>query len=376
MEVAGDVDFSNFRPRNARPDVPCSGAMLARLSALAVALWSVGLAAACGGQKPRLAAASAEAAPPTRPAPFETVLDAANPLVGKTWDVQKRAFVDDAALLAAARGAHFVFLGEKHDNPDHHRLQAWVLEALVRSGRRPAVAMEQFDVEVQGAIDGARAAHPKDADAIATATRWSASGWPSWEQYAPIVRVVVEAELPLVAADLSRTRAHALVRGGVDAMSPDERARLMLDRPVDPKAAASLRAELEDVHCGMEMPTPVLDGMAFAERARDATLADRMLGADRPDGVALVAGTGHTREDRGAPEAILARGRKDARLSIAFVEVAKDLTDPAAYAAGWHAESLPFDFVLFTPRANDEDPCAGMRAPKETHPAETGGASM
>ena len=49
------------------------------------------------------------------------------------------------ADIAAARD--FVLLGEKHDNPDHHRLQAWMIDALVARGRRPAIAMEMLDAE-------------------------------------------------------------------------------------------------------------------------------------------------------------------------------------------------------------------------------------
>jgi uncharacterized iron-regulated protein len=361
-----------------RPAAPLS---LAARSALS-ALFALSLAA-CGpaAGKPPANPNKEVAAMPARPTPFVTTLEASHPLVGKAWDVAGKKLVDDAALLAAARGAHFVFLGEKHDNPDHHRLQAWVIDAIVKGGRKPAIAMEQFDVESQPAIDAVRKAQPKDADAIATATRWSETGWPPWEQYAPIVRLTVEADLPLVAANLSRARGKALVRGGIDAMAPEERARLLLDRPLDPKMAASQRAELDDVHCGMEMPPKILDGMAFAERARDAVLADRMISGDRDGGVVLVAGTGHTRTDRGVPEALAARGRKDAHVSIAFVEVAPGVNDAPAYAEGWHAEALPFDFVLFTPRANDDDPCAGMRAPKgapieQRAPAGGGGGSM
>ena len=33
------------------------------------------------------------------------------------------------------------------------------------------------------------------------------------------------------------------------------------------------------------------------------------------------------------------------------------MTDPTSYAARWNTKALPFDFVWFTPRANDDDPC-------------------
>ncbi|MEA2748381.1 MAG: hypothetical protein QOI41_2524, partial [Myxococcales bacterium] len=51
---------------------------------------------------------------------------------------------------------------------------------------------------------------------------------------------------------------------------------------------------------------------------------------------------------------------KRAVLSIAFAEVEKGKNDPPAYAARWNVTTLPFDFVWFTPRATDEDPCAAF----------------
>jgi hypothetical protein len=54
--------------------------------------------------------------------------------------------------------------------------------------------------------------------------------------------------------------------------------------------------------------------------------------------------------------------KPDARVfSTAFVEVEGALATPEAYAPRFQAARLPFDFVWFTPRARDEDPCAGFQ---------------
>jgi len=74
----------------------------------------------------------------------------------------------------------------------------------------------------------------------------------------------------------------------------------------------------------------------------------------------LIAGAGHVRGDRGVPFYI-ARQKPGTRVaSIAWLEVQKGVENPAAYAEGFAAERLPFDFVWFTPRANDDDPCAAF----------------
>src|SRR5262245_58173308 len=91
-----------------------------------------------------------------RAAPWVSPLLADHPLVGTIWDARERRATTRAMLDAAAARADFVLLGETHDNPDHHRLQLELLEAMVRAGRRPAVALEQLDREHQAALDRAR----------------------------------------------------------------------------------------------------------------------------------------------------------------------------------------------------------------------------
>jgi uncharacterized iron-regulated protein len=91
-------------------------------------------------------------------------------------------------------------------------------------------------------------------------------------------------------------------------------------------------------------------------------MADRLL-LGKAAGAVLVAGTGHARKDRGVPRE-LARLGETSVVSVAFAEVEHGQVDPARYGAVWHAEVPPFDYVWFTPRATDADPCEGMRHPK------------
>jgi uncharacterized iron-regulated protein len=103
--------------------------------------------------------------------------------------------------------------------------------------------------------------------------------------------------------------------------------------------------------------------MVTAQRARDAQMAERLLAAAR-DGAVLIAGAGHVRTDRGVPAYLAGRVPAGGIASVAFVEVATDRTAPGDYAERFGAARLPFDFVWFTTRADDGDPCARMRAPR------------
>jgi hypothetical protein len=96
----------------------------------------------------------------------------------------------------------------------------------------------------------------------------------------------------------------------------------------------------------------MLDPMALAQRARDATMAERMLAAPaRP--VVLIAGDGHARADRGVPAQLRARSPGARVVAVAFLEVQADARAPGPG---------PYDYVWYTPRATDEDPCAGSAA--------------
>jgi uncharacterized iron-regulated protein len=247
-----------------------------------------------------------------------------------------------------------VLLGEKHDNPDHHRLQAAALRAMVAGGRRPAVAFEMFDSEQQPAIDRYRANPSATADGLGRATHWESTGWPPFELYGPIARVAFDNGLALVAANIPLGRIRALVHEGTHALGPDL-VDLGLERRFPPALEASLESELRASHCG-HLPDAMIGGMALAQHARDAYMARAAIRADRGQGTVLVAGNGHVRLDRGVPYYLLRQKPGTSVASVAFLEVIDGMSEPQAYAKPIGADELPFDFVWFTPRVDDEDP--------------------
>ena len=64
---------------------------------------------------------------------------AQNPLTGKIRDVAGARFIDQPTLVAELAEADFVLIGERHDNLDHHRLEAELTAALQAAAPRPRV---------------------------------------------------------------------------------------------------------------------------------------------------------------------------------------------------------------------------------------------
>ncbi len=280
-----------------------------------------------------------------------------HPLAGRIWDVRAGRFVDEPALVAALFGAHTVLLGEIHDNADHHLLQARLIRALAAAGRKPAVAFEMLSVEQQPAIDAALAAPGVTPDSLAKAVQWAKSGWPEFPLYRPVFAAALDARLHVVGANLPRKDVRRAVMEGEKALPPSVAKRIARLGPPSPAEREALRKEMQEAHCG-ELPEAQMDPMILGQRARDAQLAESLAAAGA-GGAALVCGSQHARLDRGVPAYLAGDGGKV--ISVAFREVTPEGREPAQYVEEDEPEGLPYDFVVFTPRAEREDPCKGLR---------------
>ena len=274
-----------------------------------------------------------------------------HPLVGRIWDVDAARFVALTELEQRLAGSTFVLIGENHDNAEHHRVQLDLVAALVRHGRRPAIAMEQFDREHQAAIDAAREARPRDAAHLRSAAKFNERGW-HWAFYEPIVDLALEYSLPLIAANLSRADALRVVSAGLGSLGADRLRELGLDQPLEDARHARLEAVIDAGHCG-KTAAATLTGMAQAQRARDAVMA-HSVAAHRGRGTVLIAGNGHVRRDFGVPHHLerLAAGARVT--SVGLVEIRAG--EPRADDYPEHRNSL-FDYVWFTSGIPRDDPC-------------------
>ncbi|MEE8188272.1 MAG: ChaN family lipoprotein, partial [Kiloniellales bacterium] len=336
----------------------------------AAALGSLALAA-CARLGPRF---GQPPAPPGPPWLSEHGWD--HPLTGRIWRPTGRRFVEAGEALDQLAKADFVMLGEKHDNPDHHRLQAWTIAALAARGRRPAAAFEMLSADQEAALETYLAAHPGDASGLGAAVDWDKSGWPAWDTYAAVFQAALDAGAPILAANLARSTIQDVAKQGLKALGSGRIGRLGLDQAMPDALQSMMRQEIIEGHCD-QLPATMIEPMVRAMTARDAHMADVLIaGAGRPgrNGAVLITGTGHARDDHGVPFHLRRLAPEARVVSLGFLEVDDLDEDPAAYAAHFGAEDLPFDLVWFTPLAERDDPCAAfaeqLRRAKERHKKE------
>jgi uncharacterized iron-regulated protein len=293
--------------------------------------------------------------------PWKSPLGQNHPLTGRIWDVSSARFIDRETLVERLAGADFVLLGERHDNPDHHMLQAEVLRSLIAVRRRPAVGFEMLGLDDAGTIADHLAAAPNDAAGLGTAVNWNQRGWPDWAMYQGIAETALQAKLRIVATNLPLATARKMTRDGLAALEPRVARDLGLDRPPSEPVFASMAADIRDAHCGYASEQSV-KAMVNVQRARDAQMAQSLIAAGDRDGTILVAGAGHVRNDYGIPVYLRTQAAGKRTVSIAFVEVDTQKTEPQSYALPYPNGRLPFDYVWFTPRIDDEDPCEKFKS--------------
>ncbi len=258
-------------------------------------------------------------------------------------------------------------LGEVHDNGEHHKLRAILLEAF------EAAVFEHIRADQQPALDQF-AEFSQTAASLGTASdllkflEWRQSPWSKTADFRPLFSAVVSARLPVYPGDPPRDLMRRAAKEGIDvALAAEERTRLSLAIPLGAAADAASLAEIEASHCGM-IPTAAHPNMASAQRYRDAHMADVLLKAASQHGSSLLfAGNGHVRTDRGVPWYLRARAPSKAIVSVMLIEVLDGKTDASAYIPRDPDGKPAADFIVFTPPGpnRDKDPCEGMKAAME-----------
>lgn len=235
--------------------------------------------------------------------------------------------------------ADVVILGEVHDNPRHHEVQA----TLVAQIAPDALVLEMLTPEQAAAVTPENRQTQAELDA---ALGWSESGWPDFAMYYPIFAAAPDAVV--IGAAVPRDRARAAMETGI-AESFGAGAELYgLAAPLAGDQQEAREALQMAAHCDA-MPEDMLPVMVDLQRLRDAVLARAAVDAVMQTGgkVAVITGNGHARLDWGAPS-LIALARPDLHVWSLGQAEADNI-------------SGNFDAVLSAEPVDRGDPCAEFK---------------
>lgn len=232
--------------------------------------------------------------------------------------------------------ADIIFLGEVHDNPEHHDRQAnWVSEIAPK-----AVVFEMLPVN----HPAGPLAFSNSAEA-AEALNWAARGWPDFAMYWQVFDAAPTADI--YGAGVDRTQLMALQEAPLSEAFGADAARFRLDQKLPEDEQSQREAGQALSHCNA-LPPDILPLFVDMQRWRDAALARAALQAldDTGGPVVVIAGNGHARQDWGAPAML----PSDINV-FTLGQVERGTAYPPA----------TFDMVMLTDPVDRSDPCDAFR---------------
>lgn len=276
------------------------------------------------------------------------------------WSTSTGEFIDQAQLREALVHADYLIIGEIHDNPLHHQLQADLLGHFADSHDGAiSVGFEQLTVDQQPLLDAFYQRAPATAEIFGEAVEWSQSGWPDYSIYQPLFAATLERGLQIVPLMFSSATTRAIFSGGVEAaLADDALARLRPDTLLSAEERVSVESEMQDAHCG-KLPESMLPAMVDVQIARDAFMAYSIVQVAKR--AVIITGNGHARRDRGMPRFIERLRPEASILVINLLEVAGDESDTLATLADERAGTGITDYAVFTPQHPRSDPCLAFQ---------------
>ncbi len=201
-------------------------------------------------------------------------------------------------IVSASEGKYWIYLGETHDNPDAHILQADIVRALVKGERTVVVGMEMYQRSVQSVLFEWSEGKLSEEEFVEK-SQWKTQWGFDYSLYKPVFDVIKEKKLPLVGLNVPRDWVRTASREGFDAL-PEEAKKQLPEMDMSNKDHRKVFDALMGGHPGSSA-----DGFYRGQVLWDEAMADSalryLLSRVTDDKVlfAVVAGNGHVMYSQG-----------------------------------------------------------------------------
>ncbi len=176
----------------------------------------------------------------------------------------------EGALDDAMREARVIYVGEAHDDPDDHAVEAELLARVYSLDPSVGLGLEMLPTTAQGTLDDFVAGRIDEATFLARVDWAHTWGFP-WRFYRPLLAFCREHHLPAFALNAPPSLAHAVAKSGIAGLDEAQRRGL----PEIVPGPAAHRAQFEEAfraHPGGRKSESEGDARARRERYYEAQL--------------------------------------------------------------------------------------------------------
>lgn len=274
--------------------------------------------------------------------------NSAHPLLEKIVNAQG-ASLTQSEVFSAVKQHRYILVGEKHDNPEHHRLESLIIKARLEQEikQRGNIVFEMLDDGQNTAL--ARLNSSDSLEQMQEKLAWPKKGW-DWSSYGPLFQQAMQANA-LRTGNISKPFISQLYKEGEAALSGLSRYSTVAAATA--KVKDHLLEQIFQSHCGMQS-RETLQPMLTIQLAKDASMAHAM----RTSAPALlIAGGEHVRPETAVPWHIRQQEAGADIFVIQLLEARPGETDLNAYIKAAGAA----DVYWFTTPTAVKDYCADVR---------------
>ncbi len=199
-----------------------------------------------------------------------------------------------------------IYVGENHDNLDHHKVQLEIIQSLEEKyPGKVAVGMEMFRKPSQPVLDKLVSG---DLDEKEFFKEWTKNWGFDYEYYKDILNYIRDKRIPLIALNASREQMMALRHKGTEQEKSEEPVLLPKMDKGDPYHKAVSKAIFGDASHGKGAFEAFYDMMLLWEETMAETIYDYLKSKEGEDKMMVVlAGGGHIEYGYGIPRRLFRR---------------------------------------------------------------------
>jgi uncharacterized iron-regulated protein len=204
-------------------------------------------------------------------------------------------------LLADLNSCRIVYIGEKHTNVAHHRIQLEVIQAIFKKHPNLAVGMEMFDHTYQDVLDMWSAGELDQKDFLKK-SHWYANWRFDFSLYREIMEFIKEHHIRLVALNIPSYIPPKIREGGIDNLRADEKKHLPQQIDTSKTAHRDYLQNVFDAHKHHFKGEVEFENFYTAQCVWEDAMAEAIAQNLNNDVMVVLAGNGHIQFKYGIPD--------------------------------------------------------------------------
>ena len=240
--------------------------------------------------------------------------------IGQILDLKTGTALAFDDLIDQISSKDLIFIGEVHDNPEHHLIQLQILQALVACCGPISIAMEFFEKPQQPILDRYNRSEMDEKEFLKEVD-WGSD----YYFYRPLIRMAKQNNGAVLAINAPRKVVRKVARQGLESLDDSERSKIAQEIDLSNEAHRNYVREAYERHTHGDLKE--FEYFYEAQCVWEDTMAESLAEYLRKNGNKLVAfmGNGHIINKFGVPDRTIERDPVS-MVTIMPLPINKDIT--------------------------------------------------